>query len=75
MLAHCANCGRKWSAKDVWKLGLQNKGRACKYCGREQYISFKKTSKYLFLTDMLVIFFFLLFPFVIKLGNEGEDII
>jgi CXXC-20-CXXC protein len=40
-MARCSNCNYKWKVKDVWKLTISKKGKACPNCNTRQFASFK----------------------------------
>lgn len=74
-VAHCTNCGVKWKAKDIWKLGAAKDGKNCPSCGARQYVSFKNGGFLMglgYVSGTIGLLLIVLFPYYIRLSNQKD---
>ncbi|RAZ67084.1 hypothetical protein [Planococcus maitriensis] len=74
-MARCTNCGSKWKAKDIWKLGAAKDGKNCPSCGTRQYVSFKNGGFLMglgYVSGTIGLLLIVLFPYYIHLSNRKE---
>ncbi|MGM0896575.1 MAG: hypothetical protein ACQEV0_01670 [Bacillota bacterium] len=74
-MAQCTNCGYKWKAKHIWKLGMAKDGKNCPYCGARQYVSFKNGGFLMglgYLSGTIGFLLIVLFPYYVRLSNRKD---
>lgn len=75
-MTRCTNCGYKWKAKDIWKLGMAKDGKNCPDCGTKQYPSFKDQGLLVglgYLSGTVGLLLIVLFPYYVRLSDRDEN--